>query len=319
MALDDLERPTTADQGDCDCDDAEDRQMTDRSDASADVVITESRPSEILAALHESASAERDYLFAARDADLSDLVLVAWAGDPEAPTAIGYIAATDQRADGLAIWEHLVVPSHRSRGLGQRLLGELARRALPGAIVTIDPLGEYDQDRIADYYGALGFTRPEADGRIWATVTDVVRATTPPEPPGSERSVSVRTLLDRKGRSVVTVAPGATVTAAIDLLNRHRIGALVVSSDDRRIEGILSERDILAGLGDEGAAFLDRTIDAVVTSDVVTCIADDPIASAMEAMTRRRVRHLPVTETGQLIGIISLGDLVSFRLDRVDA
>ena len=148
-------------------------------------------------------------------------------------------------------------------------------------------------------------------------MTDVIRATPMAEPEGSEQSVTVSTLLDRKARPVVSVEPGATVTEAIELLNRHRIGALVVTRDGNRIEGILSERDILAGLGRQGADFLGRTIDDVTTSDVVTCVADDTIASAMAAMTRRRVRHLPVTQTGQLVGIISLGDLVSFRLDRV--
>lgn len=293
--------------------------MSAESSGLSDLIITESRPSEILAALHESASGEREYLFAARDAELEDLVLVAWEGDPDHQIAVGYIAATDHREDGLAIWEHLVVPSHRTRGLGRRLLGDLARRALPGAVVVIDPLGDYDPDRVSDYYGALGFTRTDAEDRIWATVTDVIRATPVAEPAGSEQSVTVSTLLDRKARAVLSIEPGATVTEAIELLTRHRIGALVVSSDGKRVEGILSERDILTGLGEQGAAFLDRTIDDVTTSDVVTCVADDTIATAMEAMTRRQVRHLPVTQTGQLVGIISLGDLVSFRLDRVSS
>jgi CBS domain-containing protein len=103
------------------------------------------------------------------------------------------------------------------------------------------------------------------------------------------------------------------------LLNRHRIGALVVSTDGRRVEGVLSERDILVGLDRDGAGFLDRSIGQVVTADVLTCTADDPISVAMASMTRLRVRHLPVTETGQLAGIISLGDLVSFRLARLEA
>jgi len=283
-------------------------------DDPADVIITESRPTDLLAALHESAHAEREYLFAARDADPSDIVLVAWDGED----AVGYIAATDQREDGLLIWEHLVVPSHRTYGLGRRLLGELARRALPGAIVVVDPLGEYDVERITDYYGALGFVREDHDGRIWATVTDVIRATPVPEPAGTERSVPIRTLLSRKGSGVVSIERGATVVEAISLLVRHGIGALVVSTDGKRVEGIVSERDILIGLERDGAPFLDRSIDDAITADVLTCTADDPIAAAMESMTRRRVRHLPVTETGQLAGIISLGDLVSFRLARVE-
>lgn len=304
-----------------------------------DVLITESRPTDMLAALHESAEAEREYLFAARDAEPEDLVLVAWEGDPaQGMTAIGYIAATDNREEGVTIWEHLVVPSHRTRGLGQRLLGELARRSVPGVDVVVDPLGEYDIERMTDYYGALGFNRTDSQGRIWSTVTDVIRATSTPEQAGpegalselalselalselalSELALSVRSLLERKGRSVVTVVPTATVAEAVALLNRNRIGALVVSQDGQRIEGILSERDILQGIGESGADFLARTVGQATTSDVVTCVIDDSIASAMEAMTRRRVRHLPITETGQLAGIISLGDLVSFRLDRVD-
>ncbi|MDH3678786.1 MAG: GNAT family N-acetyltransferase [Acidimicrobiia bacterium] len=278
------------------------------------VIITESRPNDVLASLHESAEAEREYLFAARDADPEDLVLVAWYDD----RAVGYIATTDRRADGLFIWEHLVVPAFRGRGLGERLLLEAARRAMPGAIVEVDPLGELDSERVADYYRRLGFGHEAPGGRIWATVSDVIRALSDRDA-SPERHVTVQELLDRKPPGVVTITPEATVRDAIPLLNEHRIGAVVVSSDGSRIEGILSERDILLGLDGQGAAFLDGTVGSVTTTDVLSATVGDSIVSAMDAMTRRRIRHLPVTATGSLVGIISVGDVVSYRLEAVEA
>ena len=137
-----------------------------------EVVITESRPSEVLAALHVSAEAEREYMFAARDAQPEDLVLVAWVDSQ----AIGYIAATDEREDGLLVWEHIVVPAYRNRGVGRRLLLEAAQRALPGAVVLIDPFFELDMQRVVDYYRSLGFVHESAKGGVWATAVDVVRA-----------------------------------------------------------------------------------------------------------------------------------------------
>lgn len=124
------------------------------------MTITESRPTEVLAALHDSAEAEREYLFAAREAEPDDLILVAWKGQD----AVGYIATSDERDVGLLVWEHVVVPAHRGEGIGQRLLVEAARRTAPGAIVVIDPMAELDEDRIADYYRRLGFTNPSESG-----------------------------------------------------------------------------------------------------------------------------------------------------------
>ncbi len=278
-----------------------------------EIVVTESRPSEVLSRLHESARGEREYLFAARDADAADLVLVAW----EAGEAVGYIATTDQRENGLLIWEHLVVPSHRGRGLGERLLIESVRRALPGAIVEVDPLGELDVDRVADYYQRLGFTREASNGRIWATALDIIRSNAL-ELVESELSDPVRNLLEGKPPGVVTVAPESLIRQAIHALNVHRIGAVVVSSDGSRVEGILSERDIMIGLDTLGADFLDHAVSAHTTSDVLTCTTTHSIASAMRSMTELRVRHLPVTETGRLVGIVSVGDLVNYRLAKVD-
>ena len=278
------------------------------------VIVTESRPSDVLASLHESAEADREYLFAARDADPSDLVLVAWHED----SAVGYIATTDNRQDGLLIWNHLVVPAYRTQGLGERLLFEAVRRTVPGAIVEVDPLGELDAQRLADYYSRLGFTHETSEGRIWGTAAGVMRAIDARLPAPEDRS-PIQLLLDRKPAGVVTIAPDATIRDAVALLSENRVGALVVSSDGDRVEGIVSERDIVVGLGQHDAAFLDESVATASTIDVLTCTTSDPIVSAMDAMTRRRVRHLPVTKTGQLAGIISVGDVVSFRLDAVEA
>lgn len=278
------------------------------------VIVTESRPSDVLASLHESAEAEREYLFAARDADPSDLVLVAWHNE----TAVGYIATTDQRQDGLLIWEHLVVPAHRTRGLGQRLLLEAVRRTVPGAIVEVDPLGELDSERVVDYYQRLGFTHEASDGRIWATAAEVI-ATMNAAQAETEDQASIRLLLNRKAPGVVTIEPTATVREAISVLNHQQVGAVVVSSDGSRVEGILSERDVLLGLDVQGEGFLDSPVGDVTTTDVLTCTTSDSIMSAMNSMTKLRIRHLPVTRMGRLVGIISVGDLVSFRLDAVES
>lgn len=273
-----------------------------------DIVITESRPSEVLAKLHESADAEREYLFAARDAEPGDLILVAWHGDE----AVGYIAVTDEREDGLLVWEHLVVPDHRNRGLGRRLLVEAVRRAVPGAVVQIDPLSELDLERVADYYRQLGFHRDSARSGIWGTAVDVIRACQELRADEIDAQ-SVGTIIEGKP-GVITIDPSATVSEAVSLLNQHRIGALVVSRDGARVEGILSERDILVGLDNEGSSFLERSVGDVETADVITCVATDSLAMVMDLMTTCRVRHIPVTETGRLVGIVSLGDIVLHQL-----
>lgn len=274
------------------------------------VTITESRPSEVLASLHEAADPEREYLFAARDAQQDDLILVAWNGDE----AVGYIAATDQRSDGLLLWEHIVAPAHRGKGFGQRLLLEAVRRTVPGAVVEVDPLAELDLDRIADYYRGLGFSRDAAKGGLWATASDVIRAAARRSGSGPETETPVSAIVDAKTPGVVTVSPDCTVREAVSKLNEHHIGAVVLSSDGSRIEGILSERDVLIALDEVGADVLEQPVGEIGTTDVLTCTSYDTIATLMETMTNRRVRHMPVTSTGRLIGIVSVGDVVSYRL-----
>jgi CBS domain-containing protein len=117
---------------------------------------------------------------------------------------------------------------------------------------------------------------------------------------------------------VATIAPGATVSEALVRLKEHNVGALVVSADRRTVAGILSERDVVRHLADEGAKLLDQPVSAVMTKNVHTCRPDDSIAELMSRMTDRRIRHLPVVVHGRLTGIVSIGDVVKDRVEEVE-
>jgi CBS domain-containing protein len=130
--------------------------------------------------------------------------------------------------------------------------------------------------------------------------------------------MNVETILRNKGNWVATIRPDATVAAAVDLLNRERIGALVVSEDGERVDGILSERDIVIALAEHGEDLLSRPVDQIMTRTVITCDPTDSVGNLMAEMTNRRIRHFPVVADGRLIGIVSIGDLVKSRLDEVE-
>jgi CBS domain-containing protein len=104
----------------------------------------------------------------------------------------------------------------------------------------------------------------------------------------------------------------------VALLAERRIGAVPVV-EEGRVLGIVSERDILYGLGREGAALLDRPVGEVMTAPAVTIDADTPILSALSLMTNRRIRHLPIVADGRMVGFVSIGDLVKWRIDRIEA
>ena len=274
------------------------------------ITFTESRPSEVLEHLHESAHSEREYLFAAHDAGREDLILVAW----YAGRAVGYLAATDRRPDELLIWEHVVVPEFRQQGIGRRLLLEAAKRTSPGARVFVDPMGQLDLERVADYYTDLGFDPTPGDGGISATAADILTAL------GEQRedSTEVAVVLGNKAPGVVTISPDEPMRDALHLMNEMRIGAVVASEDGSRVEGIVSERDILMGIDVDGPDYLDRTVADCTTTDVITATTSDLISEVMHTMTTNRIRHMPVTETGRLVGIVSVGDMVMFRLRELD-
>jgi CBS domain-containing protein len=130
--------------------------------------------------------------------------------------------------------------------------------------------------------------------------------------------MNVENILKRKGTEVATIAPGATVAEALARLKEHNVGALVVSADRRTVAGILSERDIVRRLADEGARLLDQPVSAVMTKNVYSCRPDDSIAELMTQMTVRRIRHLPVVVSGRLVGIVSIGDVVKDRVEEVE-
>lgn len=130
--------------------------------------------------------------------------------------------------------------------------------------------------------------------------------------------MTIATILDRKGADVVTVAPDSTVQDVVDLLHKHRIGAVLVVTDGA-VAGIVSERDIVRCLHERGAAILDSTASAVMTSPVVSVGPGEPILDALSLMTERRVRHLPVLDSGRLAGLVSIGDLVKRRIEVIEA
>jgi CBS domain-containing protein len=130
--------------------------------------------------------------------------------------------------------------------------------------------------------------------------------------------MTVRTILSTKGSSVVTIEPTANVMSAVKLLAEHDIGALVVTGADRRVVGILSERDIVHELAALGASALERPLSEVMTRKVMTCSGNDTISSLMERMTEGKFRHLPVVEQSRLVGIISIGDVVKHRLHEME-
>lgn len=131
--------------------------------------------------------------------------------------------------------------------------------------------------------------------------------------------MTVARILAEKGGVVATVPPDRTIDQAIHLLAEKRIGAVIVSDPDNRLIGILSERDVMRALANEGAAAFDAPISRYMTAKVTTCTRATTIESLMEMMTEGRFRHVPVVEDGQLVGVVSIGDVVKRRIAAVEA
>ena len=113
---------------------------------------------------------------------------------------------------------------------------------------------------------------------------------------------------------VVTLPPGSTVGQAVELLSARRIGAVVISPDGKAVAGILSERDVVRELGRRGPAVLNDRVDAIMTAKIISCGRSDQTDSVLQKMTDGRFRHMPVIEAGQMVGLISIGDVVKARL-----
>ncbi|MEO7564103.1 MAG: CBS domain-containing protein [Sphingomicrobium sp.] len=130
--------------------------------------------------------------------------------------------------------------------------------------------------------------------------------------------MTIADVLRRKGAEIETTAPAASLTDAIAQLGARRIGALPVMSDDG-VVGMFSERDVIFALRDHGPDVLSWSVERIMTSPVVTVGPDHDVLAALGLMTDRRIRHLPVCDGGQLVGIVSIGDLVKHRLERIEA
>jgi len=129
--------------------------------------------------------------------------------------------------------------------------------------------------------------------------------------------MTVRAILDTKGHNVQSVEPQAKLSAAVKMLGERKIGAVLVMSKGH-IEGILSERDIVRVLGERGASVLDEPVSEVMTSKVVSCRQSDTVSAIMEMMTKGKFRHLPVLEGDRVVGLISIGDIVKWRVQEYE-
>jgi len=131
--------------------------------------------------------------------------------------------------------------------------------------------------------------------------------------------MTVATILNQKGRKVLTVGQDDTIESVAKLLSEKRVGAIVIADSDRHVIGIISERDVVRAVADRGASALDKKVGTFMTRDVITCHEDDTIATLMERMTIGKFRHLPVVQDGILSGIISIGDVVKQRIAEAEA
>ncbi len=124
-------------------------------------------------------------------------------------------------------------------------------------------------------------------------------------------------LRSKPKQSIITVKPGSSIADAARLLAERRIGAVVVSDDGKKPLGILSERDIVRDLGRRGSVCLTDTVDALMTRNLISCAPTDSADSVLEKMTAGRFRHMPVMDAEEMVGIISIGDVVAARMSEL--
>ena len=130
--------------------------------------------------------------------------------------------------------------------------------------------------------------------------------------------MTIAAILGGKGHEVVSIGADRTVAEAVTLLTQRRIGAVPVLDGDT-IAGIFSERDVIHCLEQFGAAALDRTVSQVMTAPAISVEPEESVLAALALMTRRRIRHLPVVDRGRVVGFVSIGDLVKYRIDRIES
>ena len=129
--------------------------------------------------------------------------------------------------------------------------------------------------------------------------------------------MSIAAILAGKGSEVMTITGDSPLRQAVELLGNHRIGALPVMDGDS-VSGIISERDVIYCLNANGAEVLEWPVSRAMSAPAVTVSGDTDVLTALGLITRRRIRHLPVVEGGALIGLVSIGDLVKFRIERIE-
>ena len=138
--------------------------------------------------------------------------------------------------------------------------------------------------------------------------------------------MKIETLLQRKGRAVVTAKPDATVGEVVELLRQHHIGCVVISTDGKHIDGLVAVRDIAYAMAERasrirtamGADILDAPISRIMTHEVHTCSPQDTLRRVMMEMTLRHILHVPVVENGELCGIVSNDDVVKYAVEEID-
>lgn len=130
--------------------------------------------------------------------------------------------------------------------------------------------------------------------------------------------MSIRAILQSSSQDVISITSDASVADAVALLAERRIGALPVV-EDGKVRGIFSERDVVYGLAREGASMLARKVAEVMITPAITVGPDEGAIDSLSLMTMRRIRHLPVLDGGKLIGFVSIGDIVKYRIDRIEA
>lgn len=131
--------------------------------------------------------------------------------------------------------------------------------------------------------------------------------------------MNVDRILSLKGRNVVSIEAHRSLSEAAQLLSERRIGAIVIVDGQQPVKGILSERDIVRAIATHGVRALEEPISRFMTGQVVTCTGNTSINDLMEMMTQQKFRHVPVVEGGQLVGIVSIGDVVKQRVEEIEA
>lgn len=124
-------------------------------------------------------------------------------------------------------------------------------------------------------------------------------------------------LKTKSDEGVVTVRPGTSVSDTAQVLSSRRIGAVIISTDGKKVAGIVSERDIVRELGRHGSGCLTDMVDNIMTAKIVSCTRNDTANEVMQMMTDGRFRHMPVIEDGEMVGLISIGDVVKARLSEL--